>query len=672
VEIPIGTFQGKKKIRRSPRSLGGGNFHILQRCDSHDNDIGVELILNNNPAVAVASTDRRDDMLSLCGRLTVPQIFFNETPVGGSNDLTALLEQWDDSGPLLDSDEEEDAAARNENEEAGRILKNSRIWRKYQQLVASQPDPVDPRLALPAPLRYTGPGSSTDLSGMARESNSSEEGDETEAAVGEDFGCINLPDGTCASVREVVTDLVENMPRQKLAYLAKFYNDCFQGDKGVDALLKIYPFEREGQDVEVARSKAVAFGRVLQRYGILHHVCNDHPFEDTGAYYFRLQPFHQPHVLNSFQSLHRVIENMPKDQALSKSFAKPEEEHSDPVVLTPGGALQLLTKLQRLLTSIESRNTERDGIDFTACKNYEDPEFVLLEEESCQLQCMDAMALASGMSDDEKMVFGIHLYNIMVRHAYIKVGVPLKDNQRGAFFTGVCYNVGNQILSLDDVEHGMIRANTRHPYHMHKQFVGEDPRRAWAVTELDPRIHFTLFCGANSCPPINSYTPENLESELQLAAEAFCQEDSNVLLDETTNTMHLSMLFKWYRNDFGVNNHRVLAAKILTYLPKRGDKYKALSRMFAKKSGTFSGGIRNSGASSSPTRGNKKSKQNEIKNKQKDIKVKFIPYDWGSKAAPGKCLEFKSGVLKSKAMSLKAPFSKTATAFTGGGCVPPT
>ena len=235
------------------------------------------------------------------------------------------------------------------------------------------------------------------------------------------------------------------------------------------------------------------------------------------------------------------------------------------------------------------------------------------------------------------------------------MGIPIKANQRGSFFTGVCYNIANQILSLDDVEHGIIRANTRHPYHVNKQFQGDDPRRAWAVSKLDPRIHFTLFCGANSCPPINSYTVENLEKELQIAAEAFCQEDSNVMLDEATNTLHLSMLFKWYRNDFGVRSDRDLAAKIMTYLPKRGEKYRALSRMFQKKSGSFKDMLR----THSPTR-----------SKGKELKIKYITYDWGSKSAPGKCLEFKSGVLKTNAVSLKAPFSKTATSFTGGGCVP--
>ena len=118
------------------------------------------------------------------------------------------------------------------------------------------------------------------------------------------------------------------------------------------------------------------------------------------------------------ESLQRVIENMPKNNEVPSSFHKIEDtEHSEtssPLVLTPQGALDLLTRLQKLLTSIESRNTGRDGIDFLSCKDYEDPDYQMLEEGSCQLQCMDAMALAGSMSDNEKLVFGIHLYNIMV------------------------------------------------------------------------------------------------------------------------------------------------------------------------------------------------------------------------------------------------------------------
>lgn len=617
-------------------------------------------------------------MMSLTGRLAVPQIFFNEKMVGGCDDLMALLDTWD----TMDNDTSEDE---NSNKNSSNndsvsnvevtigglnisedILKNSRIWRKYQEEIASQPDPTDPRLGLPAPLVVTWDNSMRELN-VNMEDDSSRWDASDDAVVEEDyFGCIPLPDGTCAGIREVTNDLVEHMPRMKLAYLAKFYTECFPGDKGVDALLKIYPFQRPNakkdkkEAEKEARAKAVEFGRLLQHYGILHHVCDEHVFHDKGVYFYRLQPFHQPHVLNSFQSLQQVLEHLPEEQRLPSTFWSPSTQvagkketamlpNKNPV-LTPQGSLQLLTKLQKLLSSIEGRATGRDGIDFLSTKNYADPEYQMLEEGSCQLQCMDTIALASTMSDAEKTVFGIHLYNIMVRHAYIKVGVPVKASERGAFFTGVCYNVANQILSLDDVEHGILRANTRHPYHVKSQFVGDDPRRAWAVKKLDPRLHFTLFCGANSCPPINSYTIENLQDELQLAAEAFCLEDDNVLVDENTHTLHLSMLFYWYRADFDCSSNRELPEAVLDYLPRGSPKYRNLARM-VHRSASSSNSLFNLTGSSS-----------------KDIKVKFFPYDWGSKTAPGKCLEFHSGLLHNAKRSFRAPFSKNKVS-PQAGCI---
>ena len=42
------------------------------------------------------------------------------------------------------------------------------------------------------------------------------------------------------------------------------------------------------------------------------------------------------------------------------------------------------------------------------------------------------------------------------------------------------------------------------------------------VSPIDPRIHFTLVCGAKSCPPIRIYTPASLEPGLEAASQAFC------------------------------------------------------------------------------------------------------------------------------------------------------
>jgi hypothetical protein len=48
-----------------------------------------------------------------------------------------------------------------------------------------------------------------------------------------------------------------------------------------------------------------------------------------------------------------------------------------------------------------------------------------------------------------------------------------------------------------------------------------DPRKQFMVTEVDPRIHFTLNCGAESCPPIGVYHGDKLESELKRATNGF-------------------------------------------------------------------------------------------------------------------------------------------------------
>lgn len=83
-------------------------------------------------------------------------------------------------------------------------------------------------------------------------------------------------------------------------------------------------------------------------------------------------------------------------------------------------------------------------------------------------------------------------------------------------------------VQADDIEHGILRSNAvapasigallKLPFLAHPQFKKGDPRRGYAVSPLDPRIHFALVCGAKSCPPIKLYTPDNLDEGLQVGA----------------------------------------------------------------------------------------------------------------------------------------------------------
>ncbi len=84
-------------------------------------------------------------------------------------------------------------------------------------------------------------------------------------------------------------------------------------------------------------------------------------------------------------------------------------------------------------------------------------------------------------------------------------------------------------VTLDDVEHEMIRKNFK-----------------------EPRIHFVLVCGANGCPPLRSepYQGNLLEKQLENQTKVFLSDPSKNRIDLDNQTLSLSPIFKWYKKDF--------------------------------------------------------------------------------------------------------------------------
>ena len=72
----------------------------------------------------------------------------------------------------------------------------------------------------------------------------------------------------------------------------------------------------------------------------------------------------------------------------------------------------------------------------------------------------------------------------------------------------------------------------------------------------DPRIHFALNCGAVSCPPIAVYSGEDLDSQLDDATKGFLEDNTTVNTED--NSISLSMLFKWYKEDFGETDEGIV------------------------------------------------------------------------------------------------------------------
>jgi hypothetical protein len=151
-----------------------------------------------------------------------------------------------------------------------------------------------------------------------------------------------------------------------------------------------------------------------------------------------------------------------------------------------------------------------------------------------------------------RLAFWINLYNTLVLDAVVAYQVrrSVADQLAGlTFFRRAGYLVGGQRFSLEALEHGVLRANAGNPFIPGPQFADGDPRLALIVAPLDPRVHFALNCASRSCPPIAAYDAGRIEAQLDLAARAFVGADAEVLAER--ETLRLSSIFNWYRDDFG-------------------------------------------------------------------------------------------------------------------------
>lgn len=144
------------------------------------------------------------------------------------------------------------------------------------------------------------------------------------------------------------------------------------------------------------------------------------------------------------------------------------------------------------------------------------------------------------------LAFWINVYNALVIHAVVALGVRTSVQRTWNFFGRARYAIGGLVFSLDDIEHGVLRANRRRPLPPLRPFGARDPRLRLAVRPLDPRYHFAVSCGAASCPPVGVYRTAAVEAQLELATRGFVNQ--TVLL--VNGRLTCSRLFKWYRADF--------------------------------------------------------------------------------------------------------------------------
>lgn len=126
--------------------------------------------------------------------------------------------------------------------------------------------------------------------------------------------------------------------------------------------------------------------------------------------------------------------------------------------------------------------------------------------------------------------YTIHLINSRkerrsIRDINKRFGVTLKSP-----WAEPIVKAGGRTLTLDDVEHKIIRP-----------------------TYQDPRIHVALVCAAKGCPSLRSeaYVGSRLDAQLDEQARRFLAQTAKNRVALPTRTVYGSPIFTWYRDDFG-------------------------------------------------------------------------------------------------------------------------
>jgi len=187
----------------------------------------------------------------------------------------------------------------------------------------------------------------------------------------------------------------------------------------------------------------------------------------------------------------------------------------------------------------------RGLVDYEAMKR--STEYDRYQGIAARLRAFDPESLST---PSQKKAFWINLYNTIVVHGIVELGITSSVREIPDFFRSISYRIGRFTFSAEEIEHGILRANTRPPYGLFPSFKRSDPRRLLSLDFVDPRIHFSLVCGSRSCAPIRFYESHLVDEQLETAAKHFINSSEVIILPEK-NKIFLSQIFRWYSRDFG-------------------------------------------------------------------------------------------------------------------------
>lgn len=118
----------------------------------------------------------------------------------------------------------------------------------------------------------------------------------------------------------------------------------------------------------------------------------------------------------------------------------------------------------------------------------------------------------------------------------ISLGGGLIASIKGGPWKAEVLNLAGMPLSLDDIEHGILRPVFK-----------------------DPRVHYAVNCASAGCPNLQTQalTGAKLDAQLEAAAKAYVNHPRGVSI--TAEGIVVSSIYHWFKEDFGNSDAGVLA-----------------------------------------------------------------------------------------------------------------
>lgn len=152
------------------------------------------------------------------------------------------------------------------------------------------------------------------------------------------------------------------------------------------------------------------------------------------------------------------------------------------------------------------------------------------EELQAYLESLAAVDPRDLAGEAEQKAYWINAYNAITLAGILRFYPVESVRDLGGFWDNVLTDCGGRVVSLNDIEHGILRP------------MG------------DPRIHAAINCASLGCPVLRqgAYTGVNLDAQLDEACRRFLSDTRRNRFDDREKRVYLSRIFDWFGADFGV------------------------------------------------------------------------------------------------------------------------